>query len=257
VTTGLSGRTAVVTGASRGFGRGVAGALVAAGVDVVGIARGVGDLQATASDLGKGFTPVVADAADGSIAGDMIAAYRPSVLVLNAGAIPPMAPIHEQTWASFSRNWEVDARQAFDWLGAALRAPLSPGSVVVAVSSGAALRGSPLSGGYAAAKSAVRFVASYAAGEAERLGLGLRVVSLFPQLSPLTGVGAAGAEAYAERADGGPDAYRRSLGALLTPAAVGDAVLEAVRAALGEPGGPAYAEFLLTPAGVRPLTGER
>ena len=37
--------------------------------------------------------------------------------------------------------------------------------MVIAVSSGAALRGSPLSGGYAGAKATIRFIASYAADE--------------------------------------------------------------------------------------------
>jgi hypothetical protein len=56
-----------------------------------------------------------------------------------------MAPVHEQTWETFSRNWHADTRHVFTWTRAALREPLAPGSVVVAMSSGAALGGPPLS----------------------------------------------------------------------------------------------------------------
>jgi NAD(P)-dependent dehydrogenase (short-subunit alcohol dehydrogenase family) len=57
-------QTAVVTGASRGFGRAIATALVAAGTSVVGIARGEQELRAVRDELGEGFTPVAADATD-------------------------------------------------------------------------------------------------------------------------------------------------------------------------------------------------
>lgn len=46
-------KTAVVTGASRGFGRAIAGALVAAGTDVVGIARDEQQLDAVRGELGE------------------------------------------------------------------------------------------------------------------------------------------------------------------------------------------------------------
>jgi hypothetical protein len=119
---------------------------------------------------------------------------------------------------------------------------------VVAVSSGAALRGSPLSGGYAAANAGVRFISSYAAGESEALGLGLRFVTLFPQLTPLGGVGAAGAIAYAERAGLTLAAYTESVQPVLTPETVGDAVVEAVAQ-----GGPAHVELLVMATGVEQL----
>ena len=131
--------TAVVTGASRGFGRAVAAALVAAGTRVVGIARDGQDLRAVRDELGEGFTALTADATSEQLAHDVIREHRPGLLVLNAGAAPHMAPVHEQTWETFSRNWHVDTRHVFAWTRAALREPLAPGSVVVAMSSGAAL----------------------------------------------------------------------------------------------------------------------
>lgn len=69
--------------------------------------------------------------------------------------------------------------------------PLDPGSTVITLSSGAALRGSPLRGGYAGAKATIRFITSYAAAESERDHLGIRFVSVLPQLTPATVLGAA------------------------------------------------------------------
>ena len=85
----LSGSTALVTGASRGFGRGIAGALAGAGANVVGVARDRARLEEVRAELGDGFTPVAADAADPVVAGQLIDAYRPHVLVLAAG-VPPL-----------------------------------------------------------------------------------------------------------------------------------------------------------------------
>jgi NAD(P)-dependent dehydrogenase (short-subunit alcohol dehydrogenase family) len=47
-------------------------------------------------------------------------------------------------------------------------------TAVIAVSSVAALRGSPISGGYASAKATIRFLTSYAAEESRREGLGIK-----------------------------------------------------------------------------------
>jgi len=193
----LAGTTAIVTGASRGFGRGIAAALTEAGAQVVGVARDPAALAEVRERLGAAFTPVAADAADPVLAGQLIDAYQPGMLVLNAGAFPLPRPIQRHTWQTFSRNWEVDVQHAFHWVREALLRPLEPGSTVIAVSSGAALRGSPLSGGYAGAKATIRFLASYAADESRREGLGIRFISVLPDLTPETGLGQAAVAAYA------------------------------------------------------------
>jgi NAD(P)-dependent dehydrogenase (short-subunit alcohol dehydrogenase family) len=128
----LAGSTAIVTGASRGFGRGIAEAFTAAGADVIGVARSA--------------ATVTADASDPATAHRLIEEYQPRTVVLCAGAAPVMSPLHEQTWESFSQNWNVDVAQAFHWIREALLRPLAPGSTVIAISSGAAINGSPLSG---------------------------------------------------------------------------------------------------------------
>src|SRR5580658_8808564 len=195
----MTGVTALVTGASRGFGRGIAIALAGAGAQVVGVARGRGALEELRAELGGSFTPVPGDAADPMVAGALIDKYRPGVLVLNAGATPLPRPVQHHTWETFSRNWDVDVAHVFHWTREALLAPLAPGSTVVTLSSGAALFGSPLSGGYAGAKAAIRFLTAYAAEESRREELGIRFVSLLPQLTPATALGAVFAAAYSAR----------------------------------------------------------
>src|ERR1039457_2575759 len=88
----LAGATALVTGASRGFGRGIAAALSRAGAQVAGVARDRSPLEELSAGLGGSFTAVTADAADLTVAGQLTDAYRPAILVLNADASPPPRP---------------------------------------------------------------------------------------------------------------------------------------------------------------------
>jgi NAD(P)-dependent dehydrogenase (short-subunit alcohol dehydrogenase family) len=242
--------TALVTGASRGLGRGIATALAREGARVTGVARGATALAELREELGGSFTAVSADAADPVTAGELIDRCRPAILVLNAGASPLSRPLHQHTWQTFSRNWEVDVQQAFHWVREALLAPLAPGSTVITLSSGAALFGSPLSGGYAGAKAAVRFLTGYAAEESARAGLGIRFAAVLPKLTPATDLGARAVAAYAARAGADPAAYTRALGPVVTPEHAGQAVIDLVTGAVPEAG-----SYLLTPGGLVPLTG--
>ncbi len=245
----IAGATALVTGASRGFGRGIATALSKAGAQVVGVARDRVPLEELRAELGGSFTAMAADAADPTVAGQLIDTYRPAILVLNAGASPLPRPIQHHTWQTFSRNWETDVQHAFHWTREALLAPLAPGSIVITLSSGAALRGSPLSGGYAGAKATIRFLTGYAAAESEREKLGIRFVSLLPQLTPATALGAAAVAGYAARQGVDVATCTEGMGPALTPGQVGQAIIDLVTGP-----GPDQDAYLLTAAGLGPLT---
>lgn len=250
-TNGLDGTTAIVTGAGRGFGRAIAAALAAAGAHVVGVARTGAPLDELAGELGDSFTPVVADAADGATASGLMEEYQPRTLVLCAGAAPRMASLQDQTWESFSQNWNVDVAQAFHWTRCALRLPLRPGSRVIAISSGAAVNGSPLSGGYAGAKATVRFISDYAAAESQRAGLGIGFVSVLPRLTPATDLGAAAVAAYAEREGVDAETFAQSMqsqGPALSSDHVGKAVLELATGNTGVDGA-----YLLASSGLSAL----
>jgi NAD(P)-dependent dehydrogenase (short-subunit alcohol dehydrogenase family) len=244
----LSGTTALVTGASRGFGRAIASALSSRGAHVVGVARDRARLEELRSELRGTFTPVAADATDPVVAGQLLDKHRPRTLVLNAGATPLTRPIHRQTWQTFSRNWDVDVQHVFHWTREALLLPLEPGSVVVAFSSGAAVNGSPLSGGYAGAKATIRFIASYASAESGRNALGIRFVSVLPKLTPETDLGAAGVAAYAASQGVDIPAFLDRLGPALTPEQVGSAIVDIVT----DPGED-QDSYMLTAAGLSPV----
>jgi len=244
----LTGRTAVVVGASRGLGRGIARALAAAGAQVVAVARNgpaLDDLAATSANI----KAEVADAASEAAAWRLIDAHEPDILVLVAGASPVMLPLQHQTWETFSVNWDADVKMAFGWLREALLRPLRPGSTVVVVSSGAAVSGSPASGGYAGAKATQRFIADYARDEARRAGLGLTITAVLPRMTPAGAVGRSGIRAYAARDGLTEQEYLARLGDPLTAEAAGSAVAGLLRLdpAAVAPG------YLLTAAGLKQL----
>jgi hypothetical protein len=82
---------------------------------------------------------------------------------------------------------------------AALTTPLPSGTTIILISSGAAVGGSPISGGYAGSKRTQMFIANYAQKESDRMNLGLRFLALAPmRIMPNTDLGKAAVEAYAE-----------------------------------------------------------
>jgi NAD(P)-dependent dehydrogenase (short-subunit alcohol dehydrogenase family) len=244
----LTGRTAVVVGASRGLGRGISRALAAAGAQVIAVARNGPDLDELAA-ASANIRTEVADAAGEAVAGRLLEAYEPDILVVVAGASPVMLPLQRQTWETFSVNWHADVKIAFGWLRAALLRPLPPGSRVVVVSSGAAVNGSPASGGYAGAKATQRFIADYARDEASRAGLGITITAVLPRMTPAGEVGRSGIRAYAARDGVTEPEYLAKLGDPLTAETAGSALADLVRAdpATVAPG------YLLTAAGLQKL----
>jgi NAD(P)-dependent dehydrogenase (short-subunit alcohol dehydrogenase family) len=244
----LSGRTTVVVGASRGLGRGIAHAFAEAGAPVVAVARSgpaLAELAATSANI----RTEVADAADATVAPRLLDQHEPEVLVLVAGANPVMRPLQDLTWETFSVNWHADVKIAFTWLREALLKPLPPGSRVVVVSSGAAINGSPASGGYAGAKATQRFIAEYAQEESRRAGLDITVTAVMPRMTPFGDVGRQGVRGYAARSGQSEEDYVKQLGDLLTPEVAGTALVDLVRAdpATTAPG------YLLTATGLQKL----
>jgi NAD(P)-dependent dehydrogenase (short-subunit alcohol dehydrogenase family) len=221
----LIGKTALVLGASQGLGRGIAQAFGASGASVIAVARDATALRELAAS-GPSITPEIADATDLATADSLLGRFMPDILALVAGAKPNLAPLHEQTWETFSINWQTDVRMAFVWVKRALLIPLRPGSRVIVMSSGAALNGSPLSGGYAGAKATQRFIAGYADQESQRAGLGIRVVAVLPRLTPATSLGQPAVAGYAARAGVSEAEFVRQMGKPVTPASAGGAFVE-------------------------------
>jgi len=220
----LEQRRVLITGGSRGLGLGVVEALVAHHSNVTVVARDSARLTELKARLGVSIIP--GDATDPMLAESVLREVAPSVLVLNAGATPTMAPLHEQTWESFSKNWNTDVKATFHWIQGALRLPLEQGSRVLISSSGAAIDGSPLSGGYAGAKRMIWMMAGYANGVASDLKLGIRFQALLVrQIVGATELGRAAADAYARRKGVSTEAFLAGFGKPLSPHDYGENVV--------------------------------
>lgn len=121
----LSGRTALVTGASRGIGRAVAGALASAGARVFLVARSREPLEALAAELGPGASAHVADLTDGAqvtrLMHEVLATAKGAIdiLVNNAGVFP-LAPVADTSADTFEQTLQANLVAPFRVLEAVL-----------------------------------------------------------------------------------------------------------------------------------------
>ena len=222
----LRGKRVVVLGASRGVGREIVRRASAEGAKVLAVARQARGLAELAKTT-PGVDTLALDAASEDAPRKVFRKAKPDLLVICGGATPPVRPIPELTWAEFGVNWEVDAKMAFLFCREALRAPLAPGSVVVIISSGAGLGGSPISGGYAGAKRMQMFIAKYCQAESDRRELGIRFVALVPsRVMPETDLGQAAVNGYARYLGVPAEKFLENMGARQSPADVAEAVLD-------------------------------
>jgi NAD(P)-dependent dehydrogenase (short-subunit alcohol dehydrogenase family) len=225
----MKGKTAVVVGASSGVGRATLVALANNGMRVYGVARDRERLERIAREAAGDVTAIVGDATRPELAGKIVE-LDPDLIVISLGVRPKMAPIDEQSWESFSAVWEADVKATFHLCQEAVRRPLRPGSTVVVISSGAAINGSPLSGGYAGAKRMQWFLGGYMHALSKRRGLGIRFVTLLPkQLVVGTTIGEQASHAYGEAAGIGQASFMERFGAPLLPEGVADAIVGIVR----------------------------
>jgi NAD(P)-dependent dehydrogenase (short-subunit alcohol dehydrogenase family) len=145
--TSLRDKNTVVIGGSSGVGKATVKALVSDGLRVTAVARSADRLRALETEVSEGLATLQGDATDPVSVERLLRELKPELVVLTAGVTPRMGRLDEFDWESFSAAWDVDVKAAFLLIKQALTLPLAPGSIVVVVSSGAAIDGSPLSGG--------------------------------------------------------------------------------------------------------------
>lgn len=116
----LSGRVAVVSGASAGIGRAMAGALADAGATVILVARRQAELESAAAEIHNRDGEAVAIAADLSIrealpdiAGRCRRAFGPVAIVVNAAGINLREPAEDITPASWDRTIDLNLAVPF------------------------------------------------------------------------------------------------------------------------------------------------
>lgn len=157
--TGLEGRTALVTGASRGIGAACARSLAEAGAKVVLSARDGDSLREIASALPHEPELVLTDLSEPGSATRLLDEVVerigvPDILVNNAG-VSVLAPTGSLTDGDLTELFQVNQTSALVLAARTASAMAAKGGgAIVTVSSGAGTRGSPWLAAYSATKGA-------------------------------------------------------------------------------------------------------
>jgi NAD(P)-dependent dehydrogenase (short-subunit alcohol dehydrogenase family) len=161
-------RTAIITGASRGLGRALAGSLARDGWRVIVDARSAADLTAAAAGW-PSAVPLAGDVTDTAHRTDLVTAAGDhlDLLVLNASALgpTPLPPLAGYDLAALRAVLETNAVAPLGLVQLALPALRRAGGRILAVSSDAAVEGYPGWGGYGASKAALDQLARVLAAE--------------------------------------------------------------------------------------------
>jgi len=194
----LAGRTALVTGASRGIGRATALALAGAGARVALLARSAdaiadlaADIEALAGAAGGGAVAVPCDLTDAAAVTDAASLASaalggaPDVLVNNAGAFI-VAPIERLTPEEFRATLDTNLVAPFLLVRALVPAMRERGSgTIVTVGSIADRFTFPENGAYAASKYGLRAMHEVMRAELRGSGVRASLVSPGPVDTPL------------------------------------------------------------------------
>jgi NAD(P)-dependent dehydrogenase (short-subunit alcohol dehydrogenase family) len=181
----LDGRVALVTGSSRGIGRGLVDALAAAGATVAVTARSIDDAERVADevrDAGGSASGHALDVTDitsiGAAVAEVVARHgRLDVLVANAGlgANHPAIDVSESDW---DEMMDTNAKGMFFTAQAAGKVMLEQGAGrIIAISSQASLVGIVDHVAYCASKGAVNQVVRVLALEWGRRGITVNAVA--------------------------------------------------------------------------------
>ncbi|MEO8624565.1 MAG: SDR family oxidoreductase [bacterium] len=222
----LEGRTALVTGASRGIGAAVARRLAASGARVVLLARSESALRTLALEIGEGAQVLACDVRDTAALGRALDELQallggaPNIVVNNAGAFF-IAPAQETSVDAFAETLAVNLTAPFAVVRALLPAMLAArGGHVVTIGSIADRATFPGNAAYAASKYGLRALHEVLRAELRASGVRVSLVSPGPVNTELwNAIDPDNEPGFTARAD------------MLSPEAVADAVHWVVTAA--------------------------
>lgn len=139
----LSGKTAIVTGASRGIGEAAIRRLAKAGANVVLLARSQSDISRIAQDIGESALALPCDVSNWQNVSDAFTQAIEKfgsldILVNNAGTIDPVARIEDADPLAWGDVVDVNVKGVFHGIRAAIPLMKRNGGIIVNISSGAA-----------------------------------------------------------------------------------------------------------------------
>lgn len=218
----MKGRTALVTGGSRGIGLATSRRLARAGVRVAMVARGEAELGEVAEEIGG--VALAADVSQRQAVERLARGFRsvmggqaPDFLVNAAGAFS-LAPLAATSADDFDRSLGVNLRGPFLLMRAFLPAMIARGSGhIVTIGSIAGRHAFPSNGAYSASKFGVRGL--HAVLHEELKGTGVRCTLVEPAATDTT---------LWDRVDRAKNPDLPEAGSMLEPDAVADAVLYAI-----------------------------
>jgi NAD(P)-dependent dehydrogenase (short-subunit alcohol dehydrogenase family) len=182
----LSGRVALVTGAGRGIGRGVALGFAREGADLVLVSRTEQELQEVAEEARRAGVEALVAAADVRDEAAVTAAVDAAVahfgrvdVLLNAAGIPMVSPTTELPIESWQRAIDINLTGTFLFCQAVGRVMVAQGrGSIINIGSIHSFQGIPMRAAYAASKGGVlQFTRSLAV---EWAPLGVRVNMIAP-----------------------------------------------------------------------------
>jgi 3-oxoacyl-[acyl-carrier protein] reductase len=224
----LNGKTALVTGAASGFGKGIAEVFAREGAKVAILDLNLDGARAVAEDIGNGAIAIRCDVSDGAdvaaaVAAVNIAFGRLDIVVNNAGWSNANRPLMETDEATFRKLYDVNVTSIFHMTKTCVPLWRAQGSgVMINIGSTAGIRPRPGLTWYNSTKGAVNLMSRSLA--AELAPDGIRVNCIAPVI---------GATALLEQFMGMPDTPENRatfiagipLGRMSTPRDIANAAL--------------------------------
>ncbi|MCE1238145.1 MAG: 2-dehydro-3-deoxy-D-gluconate 5-dehydrogenase KduD [Hyphomicrobiales bacterium] len=180
----LTGKTALVTGARAGLGRGIAVALAAAGADVVGLgSHPMPETRAAIEALGRRFHEVVADLSAppdlDALIGEVEAAFAPVDILVNNAGIIRRADVLDFTEADWDAVMDVNLKSLFFLTQAAARRMKARGAAgrIISIASLLSFQGGIRVPSYTASKHGVAGLTKLLANELAPAGITVNAIA--------------------------------------------------------------------------------